>query len=320
MRINGSIFILTVLAAFTAGCDKTSAPEAQFDPVVRVAPEVAPQTRGSYTTETLKEFDLLIHSENSKYSYTNTKFTRNGSGEWEPARQMLWEGKDRKFKFLAVVPSLATSGHSLTDDPVFEFTVESVQTAGSKASDLLWAGQGKDGITPADEEYFKDGKFCFKFEHALSLLKVKLTFGTEFNHNGVPENNPVSELKINGFKPTVKVGYATLMPSGNPTEIQAYQTADGWKKADDKTKNCEVTFECIVVPQSMDEFTMNFVCGGKPYTYTANLEGPGGESFIFKPSNSYTLPLTVGKDEVILDDEITVTEWGDGGTSSVETD
>lgn len=149
---------------------------------------------------------------------------------------------------------------------------------------------------------------------------MKLILGTEFNHNGVPENNPVRELKINGFKPTVKVGYATLMPSGNPTEIQAYQTADGWKKADDKTKNCEVTFECIVVPQSMDEFTVNFVCGGKPYTYTANLKGPGGESFIFKPSNSYTLPLTVGKDEVILDDEITVTEWGDGGTSSVETD
>ena len=238
MRINGSIFILAVFAAFAIGCGKTSAPDAQFDPVVRVAPEVAPQTRGSYTTETLKEFDLFIHSENSKYSYTNTKFTRNGPGEWEPARQMLWEGKNRKFKFLAVAPPLATSGHSLTDDPVFEFTVESVQTAGSKASDLLWAGQGKDGITPSDKEYFKDGKFCFKFEHTLSLLKVKLTLGTEFNHNGVPENNPVSELKINGFKPTVKVGYATLMPSGNPTEIQAYQTADGWKKADDKTKNC----------------------------------------------------------------------------------
>ena len=320
MRNNGSIFILTVFAAFAIGCGKTSAPDAQFDPVVRVAPEVAPQTRGSYTTETLKEFDLFIHSENSKYSYTDTKFTRNGSGEWEPARQMLWEGKNRKFKFLAVAPPLATSGHSLTDDPVFEFTVESVQTAGSKASDLLWAGQGKDGITPSDKEYFKDGKFCFKFEHTLSLLKVKLILGTEFNHNGVPENNPVRELKINGFKPTVKVGYATLMPSGNPTEIQAYQTADGWKKADDKAKNCEVTFECIVVPQSMDEFTVNFVCGGKPYTYTANLKGPGGESFIFKPSNSYTLPPTVGKDEVILDDEITVTEWGDGGTSSVETD
>lgn len=320
MRNNGSIFILTVFAAFAIGCGKTSAPDAQFDPVVRVAPEVAPQTRGSYTTETLKEFDLFIHSENSKYSYTNTKFTRNGSGEWEPARQMLWEGKNRKFKFLAVAPPLATSGHSLTDDPVFEFTVESVQTAGSKASDLLWAGQGKDGITPSDKEYFKDGKFCFKFEHILSLLKVKLTLGTEFNHNGVPENNPVSELKINGFKPTVKVGYATLMPSGSPTEIQAYQTADGWKKADDKTKNCEVTFECIVVPQSMDEFTVNFVCGGKPYTYTADLKDADGKSFIFKPSNSYTLPLTVGKDEVILDDEITVTEWGDGGTSSVETD
>ena len=132
MRNNGSIFILTVFAAFAIGCGKTSAPDAQFDPVVRVAPEVAPQTRGSYTTETLKEFDLFIHSENSKYSYTNTKFTRNGSGEWEPARQMLWEGKNRKFKFLAVAPPLATSGHSLTDDPVFEFTVSLFRLPGAK--------------------------------------------------------------------------------------------------------------------------------------------------------------------------------------------
>lgn len=313
MRINTSIFILTVLAAAAIGCNKTSAPEAPFDPVVRVSPEVAPQTRGSYTTENLKEFDLLIHSENSKYSYKNTKFTKNTEGEWEPTSQMLWEGKDKGFKFLAVAPPLTTSGHSITDDPIFEFTVEPVQTAESTASDLLWAGHGmSNDITPSDENYFAGGKLKFQFTHALTLLKVQLTLGTEFNHDGVPENNPVSELKIGGFRPTVKIAYAAWSPIGDATEIQAYQSA--WTKVEDKNQNCVAVFECIVVPQGMNEFTVNFICAGKPYTYTANLG-----SYQFESGNSYTLPLTVGKDEVIAGD-ITANPWTDGGTSDMETD
>ena len=321
MRINVSIFIMAALAAAAIGCNKASAPEPPFDPVVRVAPEVTPQTRGSYTTENLNEFDLFIHSANSRYSYTNTKFTKNAtSGEWEPARQMLWEGKDKGFKFLAVAPPLPKRdvALALTGD-IFEFMVESVQTAESKASDLLWAGQGMNNdITPSDEKYFANGKLKFQFEHALSLLKVQLTLGTELNHGGVPENNPISELKISGFKPKAKVGYGSLNSSGDPGEIQAYQSV--WTKAEDKTKNCVAVFECIVIPQGMDKFTVNFICGGKPYTYTATLT-ENGSSFFFMGGQAYTLPLTVGKDEVIMSkDGITASPWVDGGSKDIETD
>ena len=317
MKNTTTILILTALAAAATACNKTSSPEAPFDPVVKVAPEVAPQTRGSYTTENLKEFDLFIHSANSKYSYTNTKFTKNAeTGEWEPARTMLWEGKDKGFKFLAVAPPLPKRDVTLalTGD-IFEFTVESVQTAESKASDLLWAGQGvNNDITPSDEKYFADGKLKFQFGHALSLLKVQLTLGTELNHDGVPENNPISELKINGFKPTAKVGYGSLNKSGTASEIQAYQS--GWTKAEDKTNNCVATFECIVIPQEMDKFTVNFVCGGKPYTYTATL----GNNFHFMGGNAYTLPLTVGKDEVIMGSDITASPWVNEEPKNLETD
>ena len=319
MKINTSIFILTALAAAAIGCNKASGPESAFDPVVRVSPEVAPQTRGSYTTDNLKEFDLFIHSENSKYSYTNTKFTLNETSMmWEPARQMLWEGKDKGFKFLAVAPPLPNRGVDLTlTGDIFEFTVESEQTPESNASDLLLAGQGiADYIKPTDENYFEYGMLKFKFEHALTLLQVQLTLGTEFNHAGVPENNPVSELKISGFKPTVKIGYGSLTTSGVATEVQAYQRE--WNKAGDKTKNCVAVFECIVVPQGMDEFTVNFICGGKPYTYTATLT-KSGTSFQFMGGHAYTLPLTVGKDEVLVGN-ITATPWDNGGSEDLETD
>ena len=310
---------MAALAAAAIGCNKASAPEPPFDPVVRVAPEVTPQTRGSYTTENLNEFDLFIHSANSRYSYTNTKFTKNSSGEWEPARTMLWEGKDKGFKFLAVAPLLPKRNVALTETgEIFEFTVEPVQTAESKASDLLWAGQGmSNDITPSDEKYFADGKLKFQFGHALFLLKVQLTLGTELNHDGVPENNPISELKINGFKPTAKVGYGSLDISGSASEIQAYQS--GWKKAEDKNHNCVATFECIVIPQGMDNFTVNFVCGGKPYTYTATLT-KNGSSFYFMGGNAYTLPLTVGKDEVIMGSDITASPWVNEEPKNLETD
>lgn len=323
MKINTPILILTALAAAATSCNKTSTPEAPFDPVVRVAPEVTPQTRGSYTTDNLKEFDLFIHSANSKYSYTNTKFTKNSSVEWVPARQMLWEGKKTKFDFLAVAPSLPASGHSISDIQVFSFAVEEVQTEGSTASDLLWAW--KYDTSCEDTDLF-DGKGRMKiaFSHACSLIRVKLTLGTEFNHDGVPQSNPISELKIDGLKVAANIQHHILSSDpyfayaidGTEKTVQTYQSS--WEKAEDQTKNCVAVFECIVVPQNWKEFTVNFICGGKPYTYKAISGQSLGQ---LESGKAYTLPLTVGKDEVIMSkDGITASHWENGGSKDLETD
>ena len=319
---SGLALLLTLMGG--VGCSKASSSEVPFDPVVRVAPEVAPQTKGSYTTDNLKEFDLFILSANSKYSYTNTKFTKNAtSGEWEPARQMLWEGKKAKFDFLAIAPSQA-SGLSLTKDPIFVFEVETEQTKESTASDLLWAY--KRDISCEDKDLFdSEGKMKIAFNHALSLLKVQFTLGTEFNHSGVPQSNPISDVKIGKFKMQTGIkinnnNFDPVWPFGDTKTIQVYE--ESWTKAvdeagkDDKTKNCVAVFECIVAPQNWDEFTVNFVLGGKPYTYTANSGGNG----LFESGKSYTLPLTVGKDEVIMGNNITTTPWDDGGSDDLETD
>ena len=324
MKINiSTIILLAVLAVASTGCNKTSAPEVSFDPVVRVSPEVAQQTRGSYTTDNLTEFDLFIKSANSKYSYTNTKFTKNAaSGEWEPARQMLWEGKKTKFDFLAVAPSLSGSGHSISDIQVFSFAVEEVQTEGSTASDLLWTW--KYDTSCEDTDLFDgEGKMKIAFSHACSLIRVKLTLGTEFNHDGVPQSNPISELKIDGLKVVANIQHQILGSDpyfayaidGTEKTVQTYQSS--WKKADDKTENCVAVFECIVVPQNWTKFTVNFICGGKPYIYTAN---NGGQYGNLESGKAYTLPLTVGKDEVILGGDITASPWGDGGAHDMETD
>lgn len=292
------------------------------DRLIRVSAEVTPATKGTYSTETLKEFDLFIKSGNSKYSYTNTKFTKNEAGEWEPVRQMLWAGKNVGFEYLAVAPPLQTGGHSLSDNPICEFTVESEQTKGSCASDLLWAGFKN--LTP-EENLTQDGKMKIEFTHALTLLKVRLTLSTEFNHGGVPTDNPIKDVVIGGFDRKVKLtpsddNLPKLNAAGDAGSISAYELE--WKRAvdeagnDDRTKNCVVTYECIVVPKMMSAFTVDFICNGKPYTYKAT------GSFPFMCGNSYLLPLTVGKDEVILSGEIAATPWeaGNGEGENIETD
>ena len=317
---SGLALLLTLLGA--AGCNKASSPEAPFDPVVRVAPEVAPPTKGSYTTDNLKEFDLFINNHgNSKYSYTNTKFTKNTSGEWEPAKTMLWEGKKTKFDFLAVAPSLPASGLSISGTHVFSFAVEEVQTEGGTASDLLWAW--KYDASCEDTDLFDgEGKMKIAFSHACSMIRVRLTLGTEFNHNGVPQSNPISELKIDGLLVEANIQHHVVnnepyhaYATGAAKIVQAYQSK--WEKYDDKTKNCVAVFECIMVPQNWTKFTVNFICGGKPYTYTAN---SGQTQGLFESGKSYTLPLTVGKDEVIMDSNITARPWVNEEPKDLETD
>ena len=315
--------MLTVAAAFAA-CSKTSAPQTPPDNVVRVTADVT-ATKGYCTTETLKSFDLFVKSASTKYSYTNTTVTKNSStGEWVPAKQMLWEGSTAAFTFLAVSPVLSTRDCSIPDDlnePVFNFSVEANQTLESTASDLLLCSKGDVTRNGNTLDFDDAGRLKVAFRHAMSLLKIQLTFGTEFNHNGVPATNPANELMVNGFngdaavKMTDSGDWSISAIDDTRKAIKAYESA--WAPANDTEGNCKATFECIVVPQSMTSFTLSFYASEKPYTYTAEL----GPDFSFQPGKEYVLPLVVGKDEAQLSEDISAKAWISAGDSKdLETD
>ncbi len=313
MKKRQSIILLTAVAAF-AGCAKTSDIKIPTDNVVRVIADVAMKTKGSCTTESLKEFDLMIKSRSSKYDYTNTKFTRDESGQWIPAKQMLWEGENVNAEYLAVSPC-ANAGISLGDGPLFQFQVSDRQTKDGTESDLLWC-YGNKNETSFDDQ----GRMKLTFAHALSLLKVKLTFGTQFNVGGVPGSNPASSFNIDGFKTSVNVGYntttgtANLAADGSASTMYLYESS--WIPAADVYSNCVAEFECIVVPQQVSTFTLYFYAAGNPYIFTANL----GSDFSFESGKEYTLPLIVGKDVVRMSEDISAEAWKDGGSQDIETD
>ena len=325
MKTRQSIIILLTTAAAFAGCAKTSVPQTPLDNVVRVTADVSARTKGSCTGERLESFDLFVKSASVKYNYDNTKFTKNSStGEWEPERQMLWEGDSTPFTFLAVSPVLSTRDCSIPDDldePVFNFSVETNQTLESTASDLLLCSKGNVTRNGNTLDFDDAGRLKVAFRHTMSLLKVEITFGTEFNHNGVPATNPASDLIVNGFngdaavKMTDSGDWSISAIDDTRKAIQACESV--WAPANDKDGNCKATFECIVVPQSMTSFTLSFVASENPYTYTTNF-APG---FSFQSGKEYVLPLVVGKDEVHLSEDISAKAWISAGDSKdLETD
>lgn len=319
MRYHLIIFTAS-LAILAVSCDKSGSPA---DPSgsgreIKVSPAVEGTTRGSYTTETLGDFDLFIaNPRNSRYSYTNTRFTKNAEGKWLPESLMLWEktiGKPQNVKLLALSPALETSGHSLSDTPIVNIEVEKNQSAESLKSDLLYFGLNDD--EESWQNRFNDnGELTIEFSHAMSLFTIDLTLGTEFNHDGVPETNPVKDLKVNGtvLKGVFQAdgdGYVAK-PTADPAEaIYPYETE--WTKAADKNSRCKVRYECVLVPQTASRLTVSFLVNGIPYKWTSS-------DATFRMGTSRNLPLTVGKDEVVAG-EMTVNPWSNGGENDIETE
>lgn len=329
------ITLASVLAILAVSCGKTTDEQPPFDNVVRVSPDVSAMTRGYHVDAgTIQDFDLMVRNHhNSRYSYTNTRFTPNSNRtEWTPESMMLWESQNAVVDFLAVSPSISTKGISLdnvgTDgSTIFEFEVESNQTKESRKSDLLtYYGygcslSGENNTTKIDTD--DAGKMRINFSHALCLFQVELNLGTEFNHNGIPEDCPITNLTVDGTVlegkyvwnlETYAQGFRAEAKAGvTPSKIMAYPIK--WEPANNETKRSQAVFECILIPQLVTHMRIDFILNGKPYTYTH-----GGDINPSYGGISMLLPLTVGKDEVILGGEITASPWVDGGSKDIETD
>lgn len=316
------LILAAALALLAVSCDKNNSTEPSgSDREIRVSPTVEGATRASYTAETLEDFDIFIENpRNSRYSYTNTRFTKNAEGKWLPESQMLWErsaGQPQEVSLLALSPALETKGHSLTDSPVINVEVEKRQSAESRKSDLLYFSL-HDHRTSWLDCFNESGELKIDFSHAMSLFTMEITLGTEFNHDGVPETNPVTDVKVDGtvlkgiFKGTGN-GWYHVEPTDDPAEtVYPYET--GWTKAEDKNGRCKATYECILVPQSGIQLTVSFLVNGTPYKWTS------GANESFAEGKRRNLPLTVGKDEVIVG-TITASPWvNDGSENDIETE
>lgn len=301
------------------------------DHVIRISTEVAPATKGSYTTENITEFDLMVTDKTKPaYTFKNTRFSKSASCEWVPEKTQLWGGEDDKVAIYAIAPCFKDrdrweTGHFYKANPDLFGEVEVEQSEESKKSDYLGYFLNdktvKDCLTA-------DGKLKIQFEHLLSLVRITFKLGTEFNNEGVPQSNIISDVVISGTKrsfylnPVPNSGELTATTNSSisaSSDVKPYfkkwTSAKDKTGAADKTGNCTSVYECILVPQMVvkGDLKICFKADGKAYEWIA----PAVLTFLNK--GVHTLTLKVGKDAVIADG-FSASEWGDGGSATLETE
>lgn len=344
-----NIFTLQAVAMtlLASGCGKEEASvEGNFpaDGVIRVSTEVGAMTKGSYTTDNLKEFDLMVGNNpalgqmvDSRYCYQNTKLTL-ANGAWTPAETMLWQNSTSMVTLLAVAPCLPegerTSVQDFIDGVIRPIKVE--QTADDTSADLLgWATPYNftpKGLLDENGELaldgsgkpqggLVDGKVRIQFTHLLSKLTVVFKLATEFNHDGIPSENIVRGVEVANtwFEAIVMLSAYNNPPisafgnqNGKRGSVKPYLTK--WTPAADKNSSCLSEYECLLAPSATgrpEYVEIKFMVNGIPYKFGTSVELESGKA--------YTMTIKVGKDEVVAG-SVTAAAWNeqDGGTFETE--
>jgi len=318
--------LLTLLGA--VGCSKQQAvqePSAgnfPADHVIRVAPEVA-TTKGSYTTDKLMKFDLLVEDSKGpagKYTYSNTPFKKGESG-WTSDKMLLWRKSDDEVIVCAIAPSAGIESSVSIDDLYYDlfgvgFEVQAEQTKDDCSSDYLgWAS----GRKKVNELLGSDGKLSFAFTHLLTRFTVTFKLGTEFNVSGVPAQDIISDVVVSGtardfkLKGNYKDWSFAINPGTAASDIKPYNV--GWTAAENAQGNCSSVYDCILVPQSVAKggLKISFKAAGKNYEWVS------AEDYTLNGNTAYTLTLKVGKD-VVIADGFTATAWTETPGGSLYTE
>ena len=320
-----SNIILPLLAALAlSSCNKQAATDALLpeDRIIRVETSVGPDTKGSYTSANLDEFVLFVQNSTAtgegKKSYNYKVVFKRVDGVWTPQGGVLplWRNATDEIHMIAIAPpavlddnvtydSFAGSGNVIA-------SVQSVQTKDDTGSDIIgWSKRGK------ASEFLENGKVKIDFSHLMSKLSLSFELATEFNAQGIPANDIVSNVIISGACNKASLlwddkskGSLTTNPSASDSDITAYNT--NWTSASSKDEKCVSQWECILVP-TVDHITItiDFDVNGVAYSCKA--------THGFGPGCNHKLKIIVGSD-VAYPSGMSISAWTDGGSSNLETE
>ena len=320
-----SNIILPLLAALAlSSCNKQAATDALLpeDRIIRVETSVGPDTKGSYTSANLDEFVLFVQNSTAtgegKKSYNYKVVFKRVDGVWTPQGGVLplWRNATDEIHMIAIAPpavlddnvtydSFAGSGNVIA-------SVQSVQTKDDTGSDIIgWSKRGK------AREFLENGKVKISFSHLMSKLSLSFELATEFNAQGIPANDIVSNVIISGACNKASLlwddkskGSLTTKPSASDSDITAYNT--NWTSASSKDEKCVSQWECILVP-TVDHITItiDFDVNGVAYSCKA--------THGFGPGCNHKLKIIVGSD-VAYPSGMSISAWTDGGSSNLETE
>lgn len=320
-----SNIILPLLAAVAlSSCNKQAVTDALLpeDRIIRVETSVGPDTKGSYTSDKLDEFVLFVRNETAtgegKKSYNYKVVFKRVDGVWTPQGGVLplWRNATDEIHMIAIAPpavlddnvtydSFAGSGNVIA-------SVQSVQTKDDTGSDIIgWSKSGKAST------FLENGKVKIDFSHLMSKLSLSFELATEFNAQGIPANDIVSNVIISGacnkasiLWDDISKGSLTTNHSASDSDITAYNT--NWTSASSKDEKCISEWECILVPKvDPITITITFDVNGVAYSCKA--------THGFGPGCNHKLKIIVGSD-VAYPSGMSISVWTDGGSSNLETE
>ena len=204
-----SNIILPLLAAVAlSSCNKQAATDALLpeDRIIRVETSVDPDTKGNYTKDNLDEFVLFVRNETAttegKESYNYKVVFKKEGGDWTPQGGVLplWRKAEDIIHMIAIAPPAVINNNVTYEDFVIGrdaviAKVQSVQTKDDTGSDIIGWSKCVEAWRFLENEY---GKVKIDFSHLMSKLALSFELATEFNAQGIPSNDIVSNVIISG--------------------------------------------------------------------------------------------------------------------------
>ena len=288
-----------------AGCTKAIPEPSGFpkDGIVRISTG-APLTKAEGSSSAYEGTTLGLfvnYGVGEAYTKNNIQWTKNESGEWSPADQMLWKNPTEGPALWAYAPYSASQLVPSTDTDFgkLEFTIPEDQSAGITQADFVTWGQ-KDYIPKnnLNSNFSQDGKVQVNFSHKLVKLTFNFTIRTQ-------------------FEPGTTISKATLL--GTTSKVSCDIFGSGVEESSDASsldivlhKVSELVFDGIFFPgngqvpgSKMLKVEMS---DGTVLTYTV-----GSASLNFESGKAYTMNMYLGKHEVEMA-SVTLEPWMDSET------
>lgn len=295
------------LALLLAACSTVQSEELSNYPedgVVRV--RVGVETRASYTDNNLKQFAItIVNPKSVAYSYNNYwAILKNGEWRYDGANlsysPLLWQNAKQPVDILAYAPTAIFTGYgpSSIDQKDYAFSVKQDQNSeGDTSSDFIVCKRL--GFVPGTDLNSK-GELELNFKHVLSLLKINIILGNEYNRPSIPSENPIKSLSVGGtiLDALCDLSQSPATASANneksPQHVATFCTS--WKKSENENDNARCSYECILVPQTVaaGNFSVSLSIDGVLYEWKSS------QPVTLESGKSHELTLMMGKDVVLV--------------------
>ena len=298
-------------ALVLAGCTKALPAPSGYpeDGVVRISTG-APVTKaegdaGAYNGSTLGLY--VNYGVGDNYTKDNIQWTKDAdSGEWTPAKQMLWKNPTATPTLWAYAPYSSSQLHPLSSAfGQLLFNIPADQSAGIEAADFVTWGQENYVLNHnTNQNFSEDGKVQINFSHALVKLTFDFTIRTQFE-----PGTTISKVTLNGTSSTVGCDIFNSSVAATSDAISDITL----HKVDD------THYDCIFFPgegqkagQKMLTVEMS---DGTVLYYNTN------KDLSFESGKAYTMKMYLGRLAIELN-QVTLDPWTnsnitiDGGTGS----